>query len=326
MRIICGTDFSIHADAAVLAAATLAARLELPLTLVHVINPGHYIDPSHDLLGQLRSTRRKKLQVLAERAGRRGAIVETVILEGPPAVKLSEFASNVDARFLVVSAIGQIAPTRWLTGSVTDQTVQMSSIPTLVIRDPGSFETWLHGERRLTVMVGYDFSTSSDAAIRWIASLDAIAPCDITIAYVASPARERARLGIAAPLTPLSYPSALRKFLEEEIEEKTGPVLGRKAHIRVKADWGRPDSQLIEMAADARTDLMVAGTSQRRGLERLGSVARAVLHYYQKNVASVPEGWVAPASPILPEWNNLVSTRAEWVSESPENKYATAQR
>jgi nucleotide-binding universal stress UspA family protein len=174
-------------------------------------------------------------------------------------------------------------------------------------------------------MVGYDFSTSSEAAIRWIASLDTIAPCDITIAYVASPANERARLGIAAPLSPLYYPSALRKFLEEEIEEKTGSVLGSKARICVKADWGRPDSQLIEMAADNRTDLMVVGTSQRRGLARLGSVARAVMHYSQKNVACVPEGWVPFASE--PPLFSDASVPDSWkqVGQTIENEYAITQ-
>ena len=126
MRIICGTDFSIHANSAALAAATLAARLDLPLTLVHVLDPDKYSNPSPELMAYLRNGRQKKLQVLAERAGRKGVIVETAIIEGSPAEKLAQFAREAQARFLVVSAIGQIAPTQWLTGSVTDRVVQIS--------------------------------------------------------------------------------------------------------------------------------------------------------------------------------------------------------
>ena len=154
-------------------------------------------------MDQLRVSRQKKLQALAERAGRRGVIVETTIIDGSPALKLAELAAESQARLLVVSARGQIAPTQWLAGSVADQTVQMSPVPALVVRDPGSVESWLGGDRALKIVVGYDFSASSDAAIRWVASLAAIAPCDITIAYVASPANERSRLGIAPPLSPL---------------------------------------------------------------------------------------------------------------------------
>lgn len=325
MRIICGTNFSIYADAAAVMAASLAARLDLPLTLAHVLDPSRYSNPSDDLVGHLRLARRKKLQTLAERAGRQGAIIETTVMEGSPAAMLAELTASTKARFLVVSAIGQIAPTRWLAGSVTDQSVQMSSVPTLVIRDPGSFEAWLRGERPLKVMVGYDFSASSEAAIRWIGSLSEIAPCDITIAYVASPANERSRLGTAPPLSPLYYPSALKKFLEEEIHQKCGTLLQNITGICVKADWGRPDSQIIEMAVDSGTDLMVVGTSQRRGLARLGSVARAVMHYSQKNVTCVPEGWVGSISesPLFSD----ASVRVNWgqIGQTIENEHALAQ-
>jgi nucleotide-binding universal stress UspA family protein len=325
MRIICGTNFSTYADAAAITAGSLAVSLNLPLTLAHVLDPSRYSNPSDDLMGHLRLARRKKLQTIAERTGRQGAIVETTVMEGSPAAKLAELTASTNARFLVVSALGQIAPTRWLAGSVTDQSVQMSSVPTLVIRDPGSFEAWLHGERPLKVMAGYDFSASSEAAIRWIASLDQIAPCEITIAYVASPANERSRLGIAPPLSPLYYPSALKKFLEEEIQQKCGALLKNITGICVKADWGRPDSQMIEMAADSRADLMVVGTSQRLGLARLGSVARAVMHYSQKNVACVPEGWVASASE--PPLFNGASVPASWEQggQTTQNHYALVQ-
>jgi nucleotide-binding universal stress UspA family protein len=295
MRIICGTDFSIYDNAAAIAAGSLAARLALPLTLVHVLDPSRYSNPSPDLMSYLRRARQKKLQTLAERAGRKGVIVETTIVEGLPATKLAELAANLQARFLVVSAIGQIAPTQWLAGSVADQAVQLSPVPTLVLRDPGSFESWLNGERALKVLVGYDFSASAEAAVRWVKSIEGIAPCDITIAYVASPAKERSRLGITPPLSGLYYPSALRKLLEEEIRQKCGPALGNRAKIVVRSDWGRPDSQLIEMAADTGTDLMVVGGSARRGLARFGSVARGVVHHARMNVASVPVGWAAPA-------------------------------
>jgi len=102
--------------------------------------------------------------------------------------------------------------------------------------------------------------------------------------------------------------------------------MGNKAQICVKADWGRPDSQLIEMAADNRTDLTVVGTSQRRGLARLGSVARAVMHYSQKNVACVPEGWVG--SPSEPALFSDASIPASWeqVGQTIENEYGLVRK
>ena len=151
MKIICGTDFSRNADNAAIASAALAARLELPLVLAHVVDQSRYRAPSEGLVDQLRVSRQKKLQALAERAGRRGVIVETTIIDGSPALKLAELAAESQARLLVVSARGQIAPTQWLAGSVADQTVQMSPVPALVVRDPGSVESWLGGDRALKI-------------------------------------------------------------------------------------------------------------------------------------------------------------------------------
>ncbi len=289
MNIVCGTDFSVHANKATLAAATLTARQCGTLSLVHVLDTRHYSNPSTELMKHLRDSRQQKLDGLADRARRRAAKVETHLLEGSPATQLAAFASQTAARLLVVSANGQIAPTKWFVGSVTDQTAQAATVPALVVRDAAAIEAWAYGKRPLNVLIAYDFSASADAALRWVASLRGIAACDITVVYVASAANERARLGVAPPMSPLYYPSGLRRFLEQELRQKCDTVFGKNAvQLCVKADWGRPDSHLIEIAGESRTDLLVVGTSQRRGLARLGSVSRALVHYAHMNVVCVP--------------------------------------
>jgi hypothetical protein len=61
MKIICGTDFSTYANGAAVAAASLAARVELPITLAHVLDPSRYVNPSDDLMRHLRLTGQKKI-------------------------------------------------------------------------------------------------------------------------------------------------------------------------------------------------------------------------------------------------------------------------
>ena len=92
MKIICGTDFSVHANEAALAAAALAARVQGTLTLVHVLDPSRYTNPSKDLMDHLRDGRQKKLDSLTERVKRSGAKVEASVVEGSPAIKLGEWA------------------------------------------------------------------------------------------------------------------------------------------------------------------------------------------------------------------------------------------
>lgn len=65
MRILCGTDFSVYANHAALAAAEVAKRFQGMLTLTHVLDPSRYSKPSKDLLDHLRYTRQNKLTLRA---------------------------------------------------------------------------------------------------------------------------------------------------------------------------------------------------------------------------------------------------------------------
>lgn len=308
MKILCGTDFSVHANLAAQAAAALAKRAQGTLTLLHVLDPNRYLKPTKDLMEHLRNGRQKKLDLLSERLKRTGVKFEARVVEGSPASKLAECATETEAQLLVISATGQIAPTQWFAGSVTDEVVQCSSIPALILRNATAFKDWADGKRALKLVVGYDFSASAEVALRWVASLREIAPCEIIVVYVASTANERARLGTAPAMSSLYFPSGIKKFLETELKQKCDSVLGEDgATICVKAAWGRPDSQLIETAGENRADLLVVGAGQRRGLARLGSVSRAVLHYAHVNVACVPAPRVAhPASTERPQFNRVL--------------------
>ncbi len=263
----------------------------MPLTIVHVLDMSGYRDNSSDFMRHLRTLSEKKLENLSQRAARHGATVDTVVLDGSPAVKLSEFTATVGARLLIVSTAGQIAPSQWLAGSVVDEIIQISSVPTLIVREPRSLEAWVAHTRPLNIMAAFDFSASSLAAIRWIASQESIGRCAVTAAYAASPLNERTRLQIAAPRLALYYPSSLKRLLEKEIQENIGGVLLNTASVCVSADWRRPGAQIIAAAYESRADLIVVGAGQRRGLSRLGSVSRAVSHYWDRNVAVVPETW-----------------------------------
>lgn len=90
-------------------------------------------------------------------------------------------------------------------------------------------------------------------------------------------------------MSPMYYPPGLRQFLESELRRRTDAITGGdKARTCLITDCGRADSQLIGMAAESRTDLIVVATSKRRGLARLGSVSRGVLHYSHMSVVCVP--------------------------------------
>jgi nucleotide-binding universal stress UspA family protein len=296
MKIICGTDFSTHASEAADAAAALTARLQGTLSLVHVMDTSRYELPSKESMNDLCGIRQAKLKKEAGRLRRQGATVEEQFLQGSPALSLVQAATASGARLIVVSSLGQIAPSRWFVGSVAERTAQNASVPTLVVRNQKPLEAWARGQRMLKMVVGYDFSESGDAALRWTSFLSEIGPCQITVVYVAWPPETHARFGAAYDQPQPYYPSEVEKLLKRDLQEKCDEILGKtKLRFRVTAGLGRPDPQLIEVAAEEKADVIVVGTNQRRGLARLGSVSRAVLHHAPLNVACVPIAAAQPA-------------------------------
>lgn len=83
-----------------------------------------------------------------------GAKVEDELLSGSAAIVLCDFAARSQARLVVVSSLGQIAPSRWFIGSVAERLAQISTVPTLVVRGDGAFKEWAQRERALNILFG----------------------------------------------------------------------------------------------------------------------------------------------------------------------------
>jgi len=179
-----------------------------------------------------------------------------------------------------------------------------------VVRGDRAFKGWTAGGRPLNILVAFDFSGGSDAALRWAAGWLEIGRCKITVASLAWPPQEQWRLGIGDHRSLLDNPPEIQKMLERDLRRRCDELLGKvHAQIRVAAAWGRPDPQLIELARAERADLMVVGTNQRHGLERfwLGSVSRGILHHAPMSVACVPAAEAAdPASVRIPMFKRVL--------------------
>jgi nucleotide-binding universal stress UspA family protein len=312
MRIVCGTDFSVHAAQASTVAALLAARLNETLILMHAVE-GAGLDPVAPEVRDAQVARAQdKLHREAERLRKLGPTVREELCSGSPSERLVEAGQTSTTRLMIVSSLGRIAPSRFLVGSVAERTAEHSPIPTLIVRDSAPFEAWARGERPLRILAGYDFSPSSDAALDWIGELQRIGPCEVTVAYVAWPPREGGRLGLGETESRAELSPEIQKYLERDLKEKVILRLGEKnVGIRVAASWGRPDPHLIQLASETQADLIVVGTHQRQGLSRywLGSVSRAILHHAPASVAVVPAAEASPPgiAPI-PEFKRVLVT------------------
>jgi nucleotide-binding universal stress UspA family protein len=285
LPIICGTDFSENALAAADVAAALAKRLGSPLLLVHAS-------------AIPRELAEERLSAEAQRLRDAGIDLTSEVIEGDADEVLVQAARQHGARLLVVSSLGARKPSRWLIGSVAERTAESSPVATLVVREAAPFEAWARGERTLKAFVATDFSSSSDAALRWVADLRQFGPIEVVAGFVDWPPEEAARLGVSGLRAMQGNPPSMQRVLERDLEEKVTRVLGsEQVSVLVRDNWGRVEMPLVEMAVEAQADLIVAGTHQWTGLSRLrhGSVSRGILGHAPMSVACVPTPAPAPS-------------------------------
>ena len=129
MNIICGTDFSEHAEQASLAAAAFARRLGDTVVLAHVWDKTLSEGLLNDFHDRMSAAVRNRLYEHAIRLRETGARVkEEMFSSGMPDVELAEMASRPDVRLLVVGSLGR-RPGEWLLGSVAEHAAMRAPAP-----------------------------------------------------------------------------------------------------------------------------------------------------------------------------------------------------
>lgn len=289
--ILCGTDLSAAAVRAADVAAAFARQMQRPLLLTSVAEPliGRV---GSKLLSEAVAVDREALEREADRLRSQGGTIEAELRSGLPAEEIASLAREREAALVIVSSHGRRAPLRWFLGSVAERVASSAPAPTLVVRDFAPLLDWFIGLRTLRVFVGIDFTENSNAPLNWVRDLRAIGPCEIHAAYVAWAPTPVA----LAPEFP-SAPELSAEFSEDEetirhqLEEKVAAHLGAStAQVHVAAGSGRVDARLVELASEIQADLIVVGSHQWQGLDRLWhhSVSRGILHHARMSVACVP--------------------------------------
>lgn len=289
MAILCGTDFSEPAARAGKVAALLAARRHAELDLVHVLS----LDQSEGQEAKDAALRRAVAQLRKEAAelGSLGQHVRTDVSSGLPDEALPTLAEARKVELLVIGALGRRPPSRWRLGTTAERAAQVSSVPTLVVRDARPFEAWYRGERSLRVVVAVDFSRRSDAALAWIAGLRGLGPMDVTVLHIYSPGLERERLGLSVPASLGGPNPELEEMISRQLSHRVwGPGGPGDLKLEIRPGSGRVADHLVQEAEALHADLVVVGTHRREGLDRFrhGSVSQGVLHGAAVSVAVVP--------------------------------------
>jgi nucleotide-binding universal stress UspA family protein len=291
--IVCATDFSPDAAKGSDVAAALAARLAAPLHLVHAVDESgceRLAPPCDDV--------RDRLHAEAERLRGRGVLVQEHVLYGAADAALVSHADRAAARLIVVSPAGQGTAAGPCPVSLAEHAAR---VPVLVARDAAPLLAWAAGRRRLRVMVAADYSSSAAIAIRWIAELRALGPCDVVVAYSSWPPAERRRLGTGIRWTVFENEPQIETELQLDLERRVSALAGDgEVRVRVETCLGRVSKHLVDMAVDEGVDVLIVGAHHPHGPSRPWheSVSQGVLQQAPMNVLCAPAG-TTPAPPAL---------------------------
>jgi nucleotide-binding universal stress UspA family protein len=299
--ILCGDDFSENAVRAASVAGALAKKLSVRLVLTHVCERSSndfaaMYDWARYFDGAQHCLRSDTIRLAEE-----GVEVNEELPVGMPAAK--GILKMIDERrpsLVVLSSVSKATWSRWTLGSVADEVIKLSWVPTLIIRDPVPLQRWIKGDRPLKVFIAFDFSDASATALRWATQLQRIGPCHFTLGYVDWPPAEANRLD-GIPLNDQPQIAELRWKIEHDLKQKV-EHLGGPAIDKFVIDMiaGRADYPLVNMAVSEEADVVVVGSHQRHGVERFWhtSISRAVVSHAPVNVIVVPIAEAAMVTPV----------------------------
>lgn len=304
MTILCGTDFSDLGTRAVHVAAALAKRSNQPLLIVHALS----FPPSQRLNAGNREVLESaeiRLEAEAARIRQHQDQVSARVIFGDLAEALIDQAYAAKATLLVVGAHSRAAASSWRVGvgHVTDTLAARSGVPLLVVRSDDALCAWAVEGKPLRVVVGADDSPTTDAAVSFVSTLQALGPCDVSAVHLFWPPLAFERLGLSGIRSFLELDPVVQQTLTEELAQRLGNI-----PVQVQPHLGAIGERLATLAAEGGAELVVVGSHGYAGAAALwhGSISREVLHHSKVSVATVPLS--ASAAPIRRFRCGLVAT------------------
>jgi len=264
--ILCPVDFSVFSARAYDYALSLARHYQGKLFLQHVIEwdlPVYaYYAPDSYLIEQVQQIREDaslQLQEFARRPADYGSPPELIVQEGAPARTILCFRELQKVNLIVMGSHGLHGVDRVALGSVTEKVLRKASCSVLVVRNPehnfvnpGSTGDPIQLRK---LLVCTDFSECSKTALEHAISIAAEYHAELSVLHVLEdmPASKDLR----------SVTQPVLAQLEQAIPEEARGTCTITPLVRI----GKPYLQIIQQAAEAKTDAVIMGVRGRNALD-----------------------------------------------------------
>jgi nucleotide-binding universal stress UspA family protein len=273
-------DGSALAERALAVAATLAARLQSDLHLVHA-HRERVVDevPTYRLSGEAaHAAAELYMRGVADRMRGEGGNVSAIVLDGSPAGAVVAHAAAIGADLIVMSSHGRTGASRFWLGSVSDAVIRSARVPVLMVRGGEAANPSALFER---ILVPLDGSALAEGVLPHAIALAKLSAARVHLLQVEERA-EDLRLSVwgLAQQEPDDLPARLAaadRYLHHVVShfESEWPP----ATVSVEARGGHRVGEAITQVAIDRDSDLIAMATHGRGASRLllGSVADKVI-------------------------------------------------
>lgn len=277
--ILVATDFFTRSDRALRRAVLIARRVGAALTLLHVVDA----DQPERLVASDRSETFALLDDAASTFRAQDAIAaEPLVVVGDVDSAILAGADEADAGLIILGAHRKRARDVF-TGTVVERVLRRVQRPLLVATEPPA------APYRKSLLA-LDLDDASKAAGRAAVAMGILENTDVVVMHAfdtpgAGMMRRAGENGAVA-----DYVQGERHVAVERLQDLAAEIGLPPAKRRVVALNGTPARAILETARSGGADLIVMGSNQRTGFERLliGSVAEDVIREGVRDILIVP--------------------------------------
>lgn len=286
-NILCPVDFSEFSARAFDYAYSLARRYDAKLYLEHAIRPlteFSYRTPQpwvHEYYERSRIESGEELRKMIAKQATNSFKPEIVVEIGFPDETILDFAQKQPIDLIVMGTHGLRGADLWMMGSVTEKVIRKARCPVLAVRKPmhdfvAPKETDDPVQLR-KILLATDFSDHGQRAFAYAISLAMEYNAELTLLHVLDDIPHGQEL------------SSVTARLIHDLEAPVPPDARNWCTIKSTVRVGKPYQEIIQLALDSQTDLIVLGVRGRSGtgLALFGSTTYRVLQLGSAPVLAV---------------------------------------
>lgn len=284
-QILCPVDFSAPSCHAFDHAVAIARWYESTITLLYVhpvvpvaaFAPGAPSFPPLVVAPADRDLVRESMRQLVEHQDRSGVAVRFDIAEGSAAPEIVYQAARLSADLIVLGTHGRSGFERLVLGSVAEKVVRQAACPVLTVppRAPDAARVALFKN----ILCATDFSDSATRALHYAMSIAQEADARLTVVHVAEITSEGEGQFVSGSDALRQYAVATEAQRTALLRAAVPDAVRAYCTVDTVLAKGRPDREILRLADERKSDLVVIGVHGRDVADRMlfGSTTQHVV-------------------------------------------------